>query len=391
MASAENELLDRAMESAEAQLADGETAETHSQLEESTPISDEQSEAPVEAKESGLAERREKKTRDSSGKFKKGGIPSAKPQAETQQVSSDQNAEEGVETDEVAEEAPSTPSIEAPPFWSAEEKAAFAKAPPDVQQVIARKEALRNEFANRLAREAEPAKAYIAKTRELWEPHRAKFATHGVRDEHDAMARLLGWNEVLENDPKFALADLMQKNGLTGYDFIHDETQSQIPYDPRLDEALQSAEEAKRVALELQASLDNQRRSQGVAQVEAFRNGQDSAGQQRTAFFDAYRPQIAQAFEEIRKQAPNMPEEEVLHHAYEFVVSDARKLFGINGAVQTQKPKLAVVPKNARAAASSVSGGPSGDVSASRSKLKGNNFNEKLDNSIDAVMDHMGF
>ena len=39
------------------------------------------------------------------------------------------------------EDEPETPAIDPPKFWSAEEKALFAKAPPEVQQVIAAKDA----------------------------------------------------------------------------------------------------------------------------------------------------------------------------------------------------------------------------------------------------------
>jgi hypothetical protein len=51
----------------------------------------------------------------------------------------DPASEDDSAEDEEAE--PETPAIEPPRFWSAEEKALFAKAPPEVQQVIAAKDA----------------------------------------------------------------------------------------------------------------------------------------------------------------------------------------------------------------------------------------------------------
>lgn len=388
MAKSDHDLIDSAFDAAEAIQA-----EAMEPTEVSTPEVAERQHPEETVAEIALAERinkkRENKSRDEAGKFlSKGKAPK---QAAPEQIPSDQATDEGeFEAPEVETDVSTEEPIEIPTFWSAELKAAAAEAP-GLAKKFAEFDAQREQFVRRVKQEAEPNKAYVNRSREMWEPHRAKFAANGVRDEHDAMGRLLGWNEVFEKDPQAGLVDLMRKNGLTpedlaarfyGQDYGND-AQAQLPTDPRVEEALNKANR-------LEAMLDDQRRAQGMSQLENFRQGKDSNGQTRAQYFDAYRPNITAAFSEIMQLHPGIAESEALNHAYEFVVGESRKLFGSNGVASQPKAK-APAPKSARAAATSVSGGPVGEVGASRSKLKGNNFNEKLDSGIDAAMDHLGF
>lgn len=65
-------------------------------------------------------------------------------EAQDQEPGEDDAPEDDPASEEGAEETedePEAPVIEPPKFWSAEEKAAFAKAPPEVQQILAAKDA----------------------------------------------------------------------------------------------------------------------------------------------------------------------------------------------------------------------------------------------------------
>jgi hypothetical protein len=60
------------------------------------------------------------------------------PEGEDDAPEDDPASEEDAENED---DEPDAPAIDAPKFWSAEEKALFAKAPPEVQQLVAQKDA----------------------------------------------------------------------------------------------------------------------------------------------------------------------------------------------------------------------------------------------------------
>lgn len=125
------------------------------------------------------------------------------PQEEAAEAPADdaepaEDAEEAEEAEEEAEEA--APPVEAPHFWSAEDKAAFAKAPPEVQAAIVEHENNRNRAAEQfIQRTAESAKQYqtaAEKLTELFETARQNEDLFGPVD----------WEEWLRTDPGGALA-----------------------------------------------------------------------------------------------------------------------------------------------------------------------------------------
>jgi len=95
----------------------------------------------------------------------------------------DPASEEAPEDDEDAEE-PQAAAIQAPEFWSAEEKALFAQAPPDVQMLVAAKTA-----------EAEK-RVYSAKE----EAAEARKAASGVAEQGEKLDQFLSHAESLFRD-----------------------------------------------------------------------------------------------------------------------------------------------------------------------------------------------
>ena len=384
MGIADNEMLDRALDAAEAEIASRSSVEVET---EEKPVVEEPTEqGAVETKEKAPRER------EASGKFK------AKTPAPKEEQISDQAAE--AESEEVIEQGTEEvlqdePPVELPAFWSAEEKAAVAKAPREALEVIARKEAQRIEWANRIANESERGKAIEKRSKEVFEPYRLKLQAQGIQDPFEAANRLLAWNELFESNPKAALADLMRKNNLTPADFSEDADQnSQYPVDPRVEEAVNAANEAKRLAEEWKVKLEQEEQRAFQNRIESFKNGTDSAGNVRRYFAEMYAPQIDQAAQSIQRLHPDMPLEEVLTHSYEFVLGETRKLHGSAApkiAVAEKKPEQVIAQsKKAQSAASSVTGAPVSGTSVSTPRLKGKNFGEKLDSALDLAIEQLG-
>lgn len=278
------------------------------------------------------------------------------------------DAPASVETEAPAVAAPEV-GIEAPQFWEAKDKALFAKIPPEARAAIAKYEQQRNDWAYKVQAEADKGKQIERKAAEVFEPYKLKLQANGCRDPLDAAERLLAWNEIFEQDPLAGIKDLMQKNGLTPNDLVGSQQDWQ-PTDPRLEQALAAAEEAKRIAEEQRSQFERQQQQAVLAEVERFKQGKDAQGHTRKAFAEMYSPQITQAAEQIEKLHPGMSLTEVLSHAYDFVKSQAMQSLGVNSVAQPSQQPAGVDVKKAQAAASSIKGAPGTEAGIKKKKAR---------------------
>lgn len=416
MASDTNDMIDRALDAAEAKLAEshGETDVPDLPTVEHTDVVEEA--ATAEAVKASNQES-SSRVRDNSGKFTKGQSQKsaqiqkapAKKAAVAEQAPAEQvsDQEANPETDGVsgAEESSTSPTIEVPEFWPAELKAAVAEAKSEDAKALVKHFATldvqREQWARRHASEGQRGKEFEQRLNaDMSSPdevnrHKAQLRVNGLKDEVDELHRYRAWDKLFNVDVKTAIADLMRKNNLTHQDFAEDQGQSQQAQfqDPRVDEALTEARTAKEQFTMWQQEQEDAVRATELA---SFKEGKDSTGNQRSAFVDAYSPQIAAAITEIRAQYPHVSRTDALNHAYEFVLSQVRKLHGV---AVSQKP-IAAAPKppapapadakKARAAASSVTGAPVNGAHVQRPRLKGDNFSQKLDSALDNVLEQVG-
>lgn len=380
----DNEMLDRAIDRA-LDAADAQVSEEVIQDTEAPEASEtvEATEAPAEDKPS--------RERDETGKFKAKAATAPKEEISGQKANEEQT--EAGKTAEVAPEATpeaTEPPIEMPTFWPAEMKEAVAKTPREFQSMLANYEAQRTEWANRKANEAERG---LAIEKRLYEDmgndpekvarHRAELQMQGVRDEIDELHRYRGWDKVFKTDVKAGISALMQKNGLTPQDFLQDESQQTGYYDPRVDEAIRDAQEAKKLAEQYRTEIEKERETQRTyalkSEIETFKDGKDSKGNIRRGYAELYAPQITQAADAIQRQYPSMQMTEVLNHAYEFVLGEVSKLYptqSVKAPVKTQEQVIAET-KKAKAAAVGTNGAPATGAAVPRRKAK----------SIDEAMD----
>lgn len=376
MAVEDNDVFDRAFEAAEAKIAENELA-TES---ESAPV-EQPKEDLVETQEISKAIEKVTKPAEKAPKVK-AAKPSAKSAEITQEAQpevteqiSDQQPTDTIEP-LAAEQSAVTETIDPPQFWSADKKALFAKATPDLQKAIVEHEAQRNEYVHRLANESERGRAIEKRVSDVFKPYELKLKAHGINDPLQAAERLMAWNEIIESDPLTAVKTLMQRNGLTPQDLMYQDDgsgQPQQPYqsDPRVDEAIAKAEAAERRLQEWQQQQEAQALQ---SEVDAFKNSKDSTGQTRKAFAEMYAPQIAQAVEAISRLNPNLGTTERLTQAYDYVQAEVKKLLGVPAAIgqkPTAKPEQLVAnAKKAQAAASSITGAPSSGTSPQRPGAK---------------------
>jgi len=421
MAVADDEMFERAFERAEAKIAEVPT-ESESVEVESEPtsqtITEDQQEDIVAAKETDDSKpepvsKKQAKSRDeTTGKFKKekSATPTTKaakaaPAVDPAEQISVQQANE-VQSEAVEQEAEASqdaPPIEAPPFWTAEEKEAFAKGDVGaIRQIVLNKEQQRVEWSNRIAAESEKGRNFqnrlyadFENNPEKIAKHKARMTVNGIKDEIEELHRYRAWDYNLQSDPIKHFTHLMRSSGITPEDLTQafygggESAPSAEQYeDPIARQALERAEKAEKAIEEWKTQQSMQVVNQ---ELENFKSGTDSLGQVRRNFVDMYEPQIANALQAIQRVNPQMSKQEALNNAYEYVVGEVRKMFGMN--TNTVKPVAKPATANAqkaRAAASSVTGSPASGVMAPRPRLKGNNFSEIADNAIDNAMERLG-
>lgn len=351
-----DDFIDKAMDAAESEI--------EATTEPVEPVETEPTEDLVETQEMAKAITPEKKQRT---KFEK---------------LASQDTEEA-EPVEAAAEPPQEPPSDLPEFWPADLKALASKAPKEVLQKFKEYDQQRTEWANRVAGESSKGKQIEQKMSEVYEPYRQKLAMAGIRDPLEATSRVLAWNEMLTSDNvqerKNAISILLRQGGLTPQDLLEEYAQTEPD---QYSEAMAAAQAARDELEEFKRSQASERANQEIA---SFRAGKDSTGADREPLVRMFEPQIADALIEIRKLRPDLPTTEQLHHAYEFVIGEARK------SGHLAQPQQRAPAGKALAAASSVTGSPGTAVAAQRSRAKGKTFDDKLNSALDEALDSAGY
>jgi len=356
-----DDIIEKAMDAAEAEIEA--TTET-----ETNPVETEATEDLVETQE--IAKRV---------------APEKKQRTKTEEPASEET-EEAV-SEEAAPEPQPEPASDLPEYMPAKLKTALSKVPKEVRDEFIAYDQQRTEWANKLHGESSRGKQIEQKMTEVYEPYRQQLAVAGIRDPLEATSRVLAWNEMLTSEDdataKKAFFTLLKQRGWSAEDLLYDATQQQDPYyDPRTDEALEAAQAARE---ELEEFKRGQAAEKANQEIEAFSNGKDSAGALRAPLVKMFEPQIADALIEIKKIRPDLPTSEQLHHAYEFIIGEARK----SGILATPPQKASA--QKAIAAASSVTGSPGTAVATQRNKAKGKSFEDKLNSALDEALESAGY
>ncbi len=354
-------------------------------------------EAPQETKEIQKAlEKKEPEYKSPKEERREKAFGKAAPKVAAPKPVSDQSANLDPAAAQTAQKVDVQPS-EIPQFWSAKMRAA-AESTSDKALVKAMIEhdAQREETIRRAHSEAQSSKALIEKlnadfeTPEELQKHRAERAFVGIKDDADELHRYRAWDKLLKNDVPTALVDLMRKNNLTPEHLsglFYGNAQAPTPqqqFDP---------EEARRIASETAQSEFQKFQQESMqkavqSDIAQFLNEKDSYGNVRMPFFQMHRQVVEDAAKVIEKDYPNLSPREVVHHAYEYAITEARKAYGITA--QPAQTKAVADPVKARNASGSVSGSPSLGVAPQRSRFKSEKFADKIEEAYSRAEARLG-
>ena len=376
MAAIDDDVIDRAIMEAQSYL-EAQKEEPEPEVEESDEVEEEadesnseEPEADTEADTEEIEEEQAQPAKQSAAK------PGKNVDAKGVKTKSTDSAE-GNEQD-----APQNAEIVEPPqFWKAEHKEAFKAAPVAVQKAIREYEEQRNRYVYNIERKAQAGEELRKQIDQVFQPHADEMRLQGINNPVEAVSRLLAWDNIFKRDPLKGIMGLMERNGITPEDLMAPDAGYQ-PIDPRLQQAMEAAEEAKRLAEEQKQIFETRERERYISTVNVWKQGRDQHGNPRQQFAELYAPQITQAATEIEKQYPNLPLEQILDHAYNFVRQNVQNTLGVNLAPQNNGASQAanstgLDPKRAAQAAVSVKGAPN-PTAIARQKPKARSIDEAL-------------
>lgn len=167
------------------------------------------------------------------------------------------------------------PAIDAPISWTAEQKAKWATLPPDTQAYIAQRD---KESHEAISRAGQQIKAYEP-IGEVIKQYSHVFQKNGLQP-HDGIARMMAVNEMLETNPRAAIAEIAKAYGVNLQGTTDEQDAS--PENPRI--------------AELEARLARQE-AHLTAQLRQKQEADDAALAREIADFAKDKPH----FESVRK------------------------------------------------------------------------------------------
>lgn len=318
---------------------------------------------------------------------------------EAAETDSDQEASAETEPTDPTPETPAAETVEAPAFWTAETKALFSKASPELQKALSEEAKRQQQQVSRLANEAQRGKTFeqrvnadFSKPEEL-AAHKAQLRLLGVNDEVGELHRYRDWNRVLKSDPVTVINALIKEHGVTREELegepLSDDQQNAIN-DPRIDEVISEFRTLKE-----QQEAERKAREDAVlgAEINAFKAEKDSYGEPRAKFAALYAPQIDQVYHQVlahnEENGISMSLKEALSHAYDHVQKQIYEAHGIrpNAPKPPSKETVIANAKKAQAAAVSATGAPRTDVITQKARKPYKNDKEMVDAAMNRALE----
>jgi len=232
-----------------------------------------------------------------------------------QQRSKEKGVDPRVQEKALNQQSPQTnQQIAAPVSWNAEEKEAFAKAPPLAQAAIMRHERERiADYTRKTQQVAQLARTYQG-IDDAIAPYRDKFARQGIAIPQ-LIGRFLQWNEFFEKDKHTAAREL-----LASYEIEPEELQDYQPYKPDPErEAIRQELETLRQERTHRQQAEYRQRASAVAQItQGFASERDQNGNPAHPYWEELEHTIAASLPALKQRG--LPPQEAVKVAYKMAL-----------------------------------------------------------------------
>lgn len=211
-------------------------------------------------------------------------------------------------------QSPSVAVEDAPPFWKPEHKALWGKiTDPEVRKVIKENEAGRNRLTQHLKQVVNEKIGQWsgANFDEVFPAERMRALAIEGKTAAQATEALWAWNDYLEESPHAAIAEMMERYGLTAEDIWNHSQgqpsqQAQPAEDPRITELLNWREQQE-------GAVKNARIR---AQLDAF-GAENENGKMLRPYWNEVKKYIKGILPLVYSENPDITDYEALHKAYE--------------------------------------------------------------------------
>lgn len=321
--------------------------------------------------------------------------PQESDNAENEEISDQKASVETEKPEEVqTQEAEPQEDISAPTHWTAERKALFTKASPELKKAIAEEWHKVQQHSSRLANESQRGKAWESRvnsdfeSKEDLDAHKAQLRLQGIHDEVGELHNYRSWNKVMRHDPVTAVRALINQFQITP-DELNGETlseeQERYVNDPRVDNLI---EEMKKERESREASEKQAQHEYMASKVNTWKSGNDKYGKPRSDFAGMYAPQIDNEWQRVLQEAQqtgeNLSLEQSLDRAYNNVQSQVYKTHGINpnAPKQSTPEQKAAQAAKVQAAVTKASGVPRSEQITKKPRKEYKNDKERIEAAV---------
>lgn len=292
--------------------------------------------------------------------------PATEPVAETQISESDQAQPQ------VAQTEPQAQPLLAPADWSESAKAAFAKAPADVQQVLLeRSKEMQADYTRKTQETARLRKHYEAVDQVL-APHSEYLARQG-KSPAEAVDALMRAQVALDSDPASVILHLAQEKGLNLAQLA--QLQQQSTGQGSHPAIQQLSNEVLQLKQQLQAQQQEEVSAQALESIVEFQNEKDANGNLLHPHFEDVRPYLSAIIADLRDTDPDASDRDILEQAYAEAIKPLKALEA--KLMEQRKQKV----EAARKAGVSVTSSPGGAVTSAKPA----NFRDALEQSYEQL------
>lgn len=280
---------------------------------------------------------------------------------DAKKIIADSKSEPGNENGgkEPSVKSPPTPPVQvedAPQYWKAEDRAAWAKVPAELRPILKKYEDMRNAGFARLKQAANEKIGQWADAsfEAVFPAERMRAIAMEQTTPAAATAALWAWNDFLSESPAEAILEMMDRHELTPEMLYHHRQGNPVqqraePYqDPRIDQLIEQQKQAAQMA----------QAQQTKAALDAF-GAEQANGKALRPHWNDVKLEIKHILPLVYSQNPDLNDYEALHQAYERAVyanpQVRTKLVTQNNQVKFSDDKTARAKDTATASLSSSS------------------------------------
>ncbi|WP_417814058.1 hypothetical protein [Thalassospira alkalitolerans] len=257
-------------------------------------------------------------SRDESGRFAKTESTEDAAHVEEDEPAEEEAADQADDTDQPEEKGTDEPAtvIDPPISWSAEAKAKFAEAPPEIQREVLKREA---DFERGIAQKGQELSTLRQQTSEMEQalsPVLSTWQQNGVAPAV-GVQRLVAADAYLQRDPVGGLQQIARAYGVDLQSLSDGDGNDPAPVNPQIQAQLQAHDQFIR---NFQLQQQQTETNRIASDIDAFASAMGADGQPAHPHFDAVFDDIKMMLPALKQANPTATISDLVKQSYEKAV-----------------------------------------------------------------------